>query len=321
MIEYRCFRNDDVPRLKAFWRTLSDVPGLAADARIDAWEDTALAKPWFRQEELILALEQDRVVGLVHFGFGPSDDGNDLDARKGVLSQTLVSPRPDADSRAAIAGELLRQAMEALASAGAQRVSALGIRPNCPFYVGLYGGSRAVGLYASDALRRRWLESAGFAAVEERLVMRRSLRTFNVVVNRLQIQIKREHDVSIEDPADADGWYSGSAEMPQQRRRFALVQRKTGEPRGSVDAWGPPPSVATWTAPCYGITNLRIEEGLLRKGMATYLLGETLARLKKEGAQEVEVQIDASDAALVGLFRKLEFLEVDRKILFEATLS
>ena len=28
-----------------------------------------------------------------------------------------------------------------------------------------------------------------------------------------------------------------------------------------------------------------------------------------------------SDAALVGLFRKLEFLEVDRKILFEATLS
>jgi ribosomal protein S18 acetylase RimI-like enzyme len=132
----------------------------------------------------------------------------------------------------------------------------------------------------------------------------------------LQIQLKREHDVTIEDPADADDWYAGVAEMPQQRRRFSIVQRKTGEPRGSVDAWTPPPTVPTWPGPCYGLTNLRIEESLLRKGMATHLIGETLARLKKEGATEAEIQIDASDAALAGLFRKLEFLEVDRKLLF-----
>jgi ribosomal protein S18 acetylase RimI-like enzyme len=316
VIEYRCFQNDDVPKLKAFWRTLSDVPGLSLDARVVAWEETALAKPWFRQEELILACEADRVVGLVHFGFGPDARGDDLDPQKGVLSQVLVSPRATAEERSEIAAELLRRCREELAREGAKEISALGARPNCPFYVGLYGGSRAAGLYASDALRRSWLEDAGFRLTEERLVLRRSLRTFSTVVNRLQIQIKREHDVTIDDPADADCWYTGCAEMPQQRRRFSICQRKTGEPRGSVDAWTPPPTVSTWAGPCYGLTNLRIEENLLRKGMATYLLGETLARLKKEGAQEVEVQIDAADQALTGLFKKLEFLEADRKLLF-----
>jgi ribosomal protein S18 acetylase RimI-like enzyme len=318
--EYRCFQNDDVPKLKAFWRTLSDVPGLALDARIEAWEGTALAKPWFRQEELLLACEEDRIVGLVHFGFGPDAQGDDLDPQKGVLSQILVSPRPTPDERGAIAAELLRRCREALASQGAKEISALGARPNCPFYVGLYGGSRAVGLYASDSLRRGWLEETGFRLIEERIVMRRSLRTFSTVVNRLQIQIKREHDVTIDDPADADCWYTGCAEMPQQRRRFSICQRKTGEPRGSVDAWNPPPTVSTWAGPCYGLTNLRIEDGLLRKGLATHLLGETLARLKKEGAGEVEVQIDAADEALNGLFRKLEFLESDRKLLFAMNL-
>jgi ribosomal protein S18 acetylase RimI-like enzyme len=320
VIEYRCFQNDDVPRLKAFWRTLSDVPGLAVDARIAAWEDTALAKSWFRQEELVLAWEEGQAIGLLHYGFGPNAAGDDLDPQKGVLSQILVSPRPADGERDAIAAELLRRCREDLASQGAKQIAALGVRPNCPFYVALYGGSRAVGLYASDTMRRRWLEQAGFRLTEERLVLKRPLRTFSSVVNRLQIQLKREHDVTIEDPADADGWYAGVAEMPQQRRRFSIVQRKTGEPRGSVDAWTPPPTVSTWPGPCYGLTNLRIEESLLRKGMATHLLSETLARLKKEGATEVEVQIDASDAALAGLFRKLEFLEVDRKLVLNLDL-
>ena len=321
MIEYRCFQNDDVPRLKAFWRTLSDVPGLALDARVAAWEETALAKPWFQQEDLILACEGDNVIGLLHFGFGPDARGDDLDPQKGVLSQILVARRSTAEERNTIAAELLRRCREDLANKGATEIAALGARPNCPFYVALYGGSRAVGLYASDSLRRRWLEDAGFRLIEERIVMRRSLRTFSTVVNRLQIQIKREHDVTIDDPADADGWYTGCAEMPQQRRRFSIVQRKTGEPRGSVDAWAPPPTVSTWPGPCYGLTNLRIEESLLRKGMATHLLGETLSRLKKEGAGEVEVQIDAADEAQTGLFRKLEFLEADRKLLFSTTVE
>ena len=110
-------------------------------------EELVLAKPYFDNQGLILAVDGETAVGFVHAGFGPSDDYSGLSTQLGVTCMLMV--REPYRGRG-IGSNLLSLSEKYLRGRGAQVLYGGGIHPLDPFYLGLYGGSELPGEGARD---------------------------------------------------------------------------------------------------------------------------------------------------------------------------
>ena len=116
-MRYRHFRNTDPPALAALWNESLTHRG-AVELRSAAPLDGAvLNKPYFDPAGLIVAEEDDKLVGFAHGGFGPNEDLTELNHSVGVLCAVAV--RPDR-RRQKIGTELVRR-VEAYLAAGGHR--------------------------------------------------------------------------------------------------------------------------------------------------------------------------------------------------------
>src|SRR4051812_50081038 len=59
---------------------------------ISLLEDLVLSKPYFDKAGLLVATEEDKLVGFGHAGFGPSADHASLAYQGGVISLIVVRP-------------------------------------------------------------------------------------------------------------------------------------------------------------------------------------------------------------------------------------
>ena len=72
MIAFRCFRNDDPPRLADTWRCADLGPAAVQPMTSALLEACVFSKPYFDREGLLVAVDGARVVGFAHAGFGPN---------------------------------------------------------------------------------------------------------------------------------------------------------------------------------------------------------------------------------------------------------
>jgi hypothetical protein len=68
LITFRTFRNSDPPRLAELWRSQPPQRGLMQPMSAGLFERLVLSKPYFDRDGLILAVNDDRIVGFVCFG-------------------------------------------------------------------------------------------------------------------------------------------------------------------------------------------------------------------------------------------------------------
>lgn len=114
-IVYRSFRNSDPPLLADIWSSRARERGLTQPMSAELFEELVLAKPYFDNEGLILALEGNRAVGFVHAAFGPNEDQCGLSNLLGVTSMLMV--RSDC-RRLGIGRTLLERSEQYLRSRG-----------------------------------------------------------------------------------------------------------------------------------------------------------------------------------------------------------
>src|SRR4051794_15510490 len=72
VIHYRTFRNPDPPALLEVWNACCTSRGAAPFRVTTLLEYFTFAKPYFDPAGMILAVEDGKVVGFVHAGFGPN---------------------------------------------------------------------------------------------------------------------------------------------------------------------------------------------------------------------------------------------------------
>ena len=70
LIEYRIFKNSDTPRVTELWNEHPPTRGRASPITLADFEHAVLDKPYFERDGLIVAVEEDRLMGFVHAGFG-----------------------------------------------------------------------------------------------------------------------------------------------------------------------------------------------------------------------------------------------------------
>lgn len=312
LIEYRAFRNTDLPQLAEIWRGHSTSRGLMQPMSVAVFERYVISKPTFDRQGLIVAVDEGKVIGFAHAGFGPNDDGSALSTQCGVTC--LVMLRPDAAR--AVAGELLARSQAYLTGRGAKTLYGGGSYPLSPFYYGLYGGSELSGVLDSDPQMQDIFREAGYRGDKRSLVLNRDLAGFRPVVDRQQIQIRRTTRLETTVDPSAKTWWDAVMFEPFERTRWALVEREGGRPLASVYFWNLETMIGTWGVRALGIVDLEVSSARRRRGLATHLLGEAFRQLQAQGISLAEVHVPQENAAALSVFRRLGFADVDASTLY-----
>lgn len=312
MIQYRCFRNEDPPRLADVWRTADLGPGAMQPMTTALLEAAVFSKPYFDREGLAVAIDGDRVVGFAHAAFGPNQQGSGLDRSRGATLLVAVVPHA---SQSEIAGGLIAHTERYLKSRGAIELLGGGSADMRGFYLGLYGGADLPGILDSSTSMQRFFEQSGYSTAERIVVMRRQLAGYRPPVNRLQLAIRRKTRLhAIDEPARRT-WWEAATTTGVALRRYEL-RSEAEEVLGSASFWDMQPQADAWGIVAAGLLRVDIEGTRRREGLAHYLVAEAMHDLAEEGVVLVETQVAESNAAAMRLFLKLGFEPMERGTLY-----
>jgi GNAT superfamily N-acetyltransferase len=303
MIDYRCFRNEDPPRLADVWRT-AELGPCGFQPMTSAWlEACVFSKPYFDREGLLVAIDGDRVVGFAHAGFGPNGDQTAIDARVGTTMLVAVVPH---EHHAAIADGLLARAEAYLRSRGAQVIMGGGTPQLGGFYLGLYGGSDLPGILDSSPGMQAVFRRAGYHETERIAVLRRPLAGFRPPVSRQQVALRRATTLRVIDEPARRSWWEAATTTGIALRRYEL--RDAAETLlGSGTFWDMQPLATAWGVHATGLMRVDVAGGRRRQGYASYLLAEALHDLAQEGVALAETHVSEAHDVAIKLFFKLGF--------------
>lgn len=312
MIEYRCFRNEDPPRLADVWRSADLGPAAIQPMTTALLEAAVFSKPYFDREGLAVAVEGERLVGFAHAAFGPNADGSGLDRSRGSTLLVAVVPHP---AQLEIAGGLIARCEDYLVRRGARELLGGGSAELRGFYLGLYGGADLPGVLDSSTVMRKAFEQSGYVPAERIAVLRRSLAGYRPPVNRLQLAIRRKTKLHAIDEPSRRTWWEAATTTGIALRRYEL-RSEAEEVLGSVSFWDMQPLAGSWGIAAAGLLRVDIEGTRRREGLAHYLVAEAMHDLSQEGVAVVETQVSESNGPAVRLFEKLGFEPTERGTLY-----
>lgn len=311
MIEFREFRNTDTPLLAELWRSQPPQRALVQPMSTAVFERYVLSKPTFDRRGLTVAVEADKIVGFAHAGFGPTEDQRSLSRTAGVTSLVLLRPGTDP----AIADQLIARSEAYLASQGATEFYGGGSYPLAPFYYGLYGGGEFSGVLDSDARMQSFFRDRGYVEAARAVVLHRDLAGFRPVIDRTQMQVRRQHTVEMVADPPTTSWWEACTFEPFDRTQ-CILRGRDGSMSALVNFWSMDTYVGAWGVRAAGVAGLQVLEQKRRQGLATFLLGEALRHLHSLGVTLVEVHIDNQNGAGLSTFAHLAFERVDGSVLY-----
>lgn len=313
MIEFRCFRNDDPPRLADVWRSADLGPAAMQPMTSALLEAAVFSKPYFDRAGLIVALDDGRAVGFTHAAFGPGPDQTGIDTATGTTLLVVAEPH---EAQAAIEDGLLARSEAYLRSRGAHVLYGGGSAAMRSFYLGLYGGSDLPGILDSSAGMQQVFRRGGYQEAERIAVLRRPLAGFRPPVNRLQLAIRRNTVLRVIDEPSRRTWWEAATTTGVALRRYEL-RNAAEEVLGSASFWDMQPLAAAWGVVAAGLLHVGIEGPRRRQGLANYLVAEALHDLAQEGVGLVETHVAEANTAAMQLFGKLGFTASEHGTVFK----
>lgn len=312
MIEFRCFRNDDPPRLAEIWRTADLGPSAMQPMTAALLEAAVFSKPYFDRHGLFVALDDGRAIGFAHAAFGPNAERSALDRSTGTTLLVVVVPHAEHD---AITAGLIARCEGYLSQRGARVILGGGSPEMGGFYLGLYGGSDTPGVLDSSAAMQAAFQRAGYVTDRRIAVLRRSLGGFRPPVNRLQVAIRRSTTLSVVDEPSRRTWWEAATTTGLALRRYVL-RNQVEELLGTATFWDMQPLASAWGVMAAGLMHVDIEGPRRRQGLASYLVAEAMHDLSSEGISLVETHVSEGNAAALSLFGKLGFTPAEHGTVF-----
>jgi ribosomal protein S18 acetylase RimI-like enzyme len=309
----RPFLNTDPPHLAAIWRGQPPQRGLLQPVNAPLLEYGVFSKMNFDRHGLIVATRDDKPVGFVHAGFGPTDDGLSLDTSMGTTHILLVDP---AERETTLADELLGASEAYMRGRGATVLYAGGINPLNSFYLGLYGGSEIPGVLQTDVLFQAACMRRDYREIDRVRILQCDLARVRPPVSRELRLIKRTTQVVEKIDPPAKTWWEACVWGSLQRDVFQLIDTTTGRALAWTTFWDMQPISACWGMSTAGLVELYVDPDLRRRGYASYLIGEAIRVLRRRGVATVEAQVMSSNEAAAAYYAKLGFTEIDHGVVF-----
>lgn len=303
VIRFRSFRNADPPHLADVWQRTALGPQAMQPMSTALLETAVFSKPYFDRHGLVVATEDDRIVGFAHAAFGPNAARSALDYETGSIVMLVVPPH---EREQEITAGVIDAARRYLHDRGATTVLAGGRPLLGGFYLGLYGGANLAGILDSSPAMQEGFVREGFAAQDRVAVMRRSLVGYRPPIDRVQVAIRRTTQLTAIDEPDRRTWWEAAITAGICLRRYDLRARDTTV-IASAQFWDMQPMSAACGVAAAGLLDIRVLPERRREGLAHYLLAEAMHDLASEGVSVIEAHTPTSNAATVGLLGKLDF--------------
>ncbi|MCC6125108.1 MAG: GNAT family N-acetyltransferase [Pirellulales bacterium] len=307
MISFRSFCNTDPPAIAAIWRSRAEQLGLSRAASPDVFEQLVFSKPFFERAGLILAFEEGRPVGFAHAGFGANENNSGISTALGTTCLMMLEP---GCSESDVAAGLLEHCEEYLRGRGAQVLYGGGMAPLNPFYLGLYGGSELPGVLDSDQIARTAFENGRYREIERTRIMRIDLNRFESVIDRQQMQIRRQMVVEAQIDAPTRTWWEACTLGEFELTRFEMVPRGGGSAVASALFRGMDPSGAKTFGRTAGLMTCAVDPAYRRRGYAVFLLSEAFRQFQRQGIMTVEAQTLETNLPAVNLYKKMKFEQI-----------
>ncbi len=302
MLTYRSFRNADPPLLTALWRSRAGLPGLMDPVSPDLLEQLVFAKPYFDYAGLILAFQGGSPVGFAHAGFGPNEQLSAVSFNLGVTSIVIVCPDC---AEGEVAAGLLEQCEQYLRARGAKVLYGGGIQPLNPFYLGLYGGSELPGVLDSDVVARNLYQSHEYQEIERTRIAQVDLSRFEAVIDRSQMQIRRQMVVEETIDFPTRNWWEACTLGEFDLTRFEMVPRGGGPAVARAIFRSMEPAGTNSSGRRSGLIEFHVDSAYRRRGYAVFLLSEVFRQFARQGITTVEAQTMESNAPAINLYQKL----------------
>lgn len=277
------------------------------------FDSHVLCKPYFDRHGLIVAEDDGQIIGFAHAGFGPNEQGSDVDRSIGVICQLQVAHR---DERDQIAQELLDACHQYFHRHKTQHIFGGVNSAADPYYQGLVGGSQPNGIAVEDTWLSELLRANNYEAINQHIVLQRQLAGFRPAVDRTQMQIRRTHHVHCSLDPPSPSWWHACTWGHTERTGFTLQQRQTGSDVASLILWDCEPIASSWGVHATGIAHLDVMTDEDEENTAIFLIGEALRQMQSRGVTLTEVQVAEQNADSLQLYARLGFEEVDRSITF-----
>lgn len=313
MVVYRTFRNTDPPVIVSLWRSRAGQPGLLQSVSADLFEQFIFGKLYFDYEGLVLAFEDGQPLGFAHAGFGPDQAESRLATECGVTCAVILN---GAQERPEVADELLARCEQYLASRGAKVVYGGGVAPINPFYVGLYGGSELPGVLQSDTVATELFRRHAYREIDEVLIFHRNLDDFNPPVERQQVQLRRQMTMQSTIDWPTQTWWQACTIGDFDLIRCEVTPRGGGPVLAHAIFRNMEPPGGAGFVRAVGLLDLTVHQAYRHKGLATFLLTEAFHNFHRQAITIVQSQATSSNAAALGLYKKLGFQQFDRGSVF-----
>jgi ribosomal protein S18 acetylase RimI-like enzyme len=312
VIEYRPFRNSDLPQLVRLWHESGLGRGAAGGFNYEAFDRLLLGQHYFERDGLICACSGSQVVGFVHSGFGGDTTGSWIDRSTGAICAVVVHP---SFRRHGIGRELLARGESYLRQQGAASIQ-VGAAPPCDsFYHGLYGGSEVSGFLESSVDAAPFLKALGYQPAQRYLVLQRNLKQGDPISFRLSL-IRRKMDTFIFATPEAPTfwWYSRFGRL--ENVQFRLVPKGGGDAVAAVTVSGMDLYVGPWGERAIGLSELIVKDVSRRQGHAQTLLIEVIRRMRQEQVSLAEAHIVEENTAAIATFKSVGFQQIDCGVVY-----
>ena len=308
MYQFRPFRNSDPPHLAEIWRSQPPQRGLLQPVSAPLLEHAVFSKMHFDREGFIVATLDEKPVGFVHAGFGPTEDGMNIDTALGTTHMMMTHAGHEDQQ---LADQLLAASENYLRKNGATVLYVGGIKPLNSFYLGLYGGSEIPGVLESNSQLREACLRSGYHESCQVSILQCDLVSYRPPVSRKVRRLKRM--LRLEETIDPTtrNWWEACVWGSQQRDCFRLLETSTGNTVASASFWDIQPLSTCWGICTAGMFELYVEPDFRRQGIATYLLSEALRKLRHRGVITVEAQTMSTNEAALAFYRQQNFEEID----------
>ena len=284
-------------------------------------EQHVFAKPYFTPDAFFVAEQDHKMVGFVHAVLEPNgseqtaaSESNAEQAHSGTTGIVSILMAANHGSAAEILPLLLQKAESYLRELGATQVSFGGTWPAGPFYYGLYGGSRNIGVRASDEQLINFLTSHGYQKAEQYVICQRSLAGFRPGVSRDLMMVRRKYTVApLFDPPE-NNWQETCLFVQHQRTRFDLQEKTSTTAVASATFVELDFFSSSWGVQACGLWDLSLPKSENAETLGFYLLGEAMRQLHEAGAAWMEFYLRSSDVFELQLASRLEFDKSDAAI-------
>lgn len=312
VIEYRPFRNSDLPQLVRLWHECGLGRGAASGFRYEAFDRLVIGQHYFDPLGLIVACDGERQIGFVHAGFRSNSRESWVDCAMGAICVVMVDRE---HRRQGIGRELVSRAEAYLRELGAISIQA-GAAPPCdPFYMGLYGGAQLSGFLDSDPASAPFLTALGYQPAESYSVLQRSLSTGDPISFRLSL-IRRKMDPFIFALPENPTWWWFARYGRLENVRFRLMPKAGGPEVAGATVSGLDLYIEPWGQRAIGVSELEVKDAARRQGHGQALLIEVIRRMRQEQVALAEAHIAEDNPGALATFKSVGFQQVDRGVVY-----